>query len=93
MASTFTVNPISIDTEGDADITRRQIQAITVRASADDWVVVLSDKNGTVIYDKESKVTNDRGVHDIYPAGLNADGITGTTLTNITRVLVSCIER
>jgi len=93
MASDFTINPVNIDTQGDASTVRRQIQGISIRASADDWVVTLSDADGEVIFDRESKITNDRGEYIPFPAGLNANGITATTLTNITRVLVYCIER
>ena len=85
-------NPIFVDTADVAGvegvvINKTQILGIGIRASADNWVVTLkNEEGGTVIFDQESKITNDRGGY--FPVRVDVTGIYVETLTNITNVLV-----
>jgi len=99
MANSAKENPIFIDTGNtagqDGPVTSKvQIRGLSIRASADNWVVKLRSTEsgagfvgrGTVIVDLESKVTNDRGGY--FPINVDATGIWVETLTNVTNVLV-----
>lgn len=99
MANSSANNPIFIDTvntPGETGVvsSKIQIRGISVRASADDWVVKLRGLEsgagfvgrGTVIVDLENKITDNRG--DFYPINVDAEGIWVETLTGITSVLV-----
>ena len=80
-------NPLFIDSTGSLTTERTRIKGISVRASADAWVVTLHDANGgDIVFDQASSISNDRGGY--FPIDVLVTGIFATTLTNITNVLI-----
>ena len=99
MVNSARENPIFIDTantpgEAGPVTAKVQIRGVSIRASADNWVVKVRSTEsgagfvgrGTVVLDLESKITNDRG--GFFPINVDATGIWVETLTNITSLLV-----
>jgi len=99
MVNSASGNPIFIDTvnsAGQAGVVAKKISisGVSIRASADNWVVKIRGTEsgagfvgqGTVIVDLESKIANDRGGY--FPISVDSDGIWVETLTGVTDVLV-----
>lgn len=65
-----------------------RVKSITVDASADAWVCVLSNQDGSVAWTAKGSATGDRG--GTFDVGqLDFRGIVLTTATNLTRVILS----
>lgn len=97
MANNLVVNPMVVDTTGVIFAKPVKVKGISIRASADAWVVVLDNvllKEGTPrdggvkVFDRASSITNDRGTHVNFGEGIVFQGLWATTLTNITSVLI-----
>lgn len=98
MANNLVMNPIFVDTAGVVIARPVKVRAISVRASADAWVVVLDNVNlndgvardgGTKVFDLASSITNDRGgLFAFGGEGQMFPGLWALTLTNITSVLI-----
>lgn len=77
---TWTTNPAT-----QLASTQTKVNSITVDPSAGSWVVVLSDTAGNVVFTQKGAAATGGTFEGLW----FFDGVVATTLTNITRVVLS----
>jgi hypothetical protein len=90
MANSAIINPYALDTAGAVVTYPVSIKAIRVQFSADGDDVVLSDKNGNVIFIAKAGTVATVGYNDgiVFAKALKVDGLTVTTIDGTSKVYV-----
>lgn len=90
MAVSWKDNVLRVTSANDGVDSAFKAFSISVRASADAWAIILKDKDGQMTkFEMGSSVVNDRGGHYAFPEGINFNGLTVNTATNITCVILT----
>lgn len=89
MAKTWNNNVFVLDAANQGTNSNIRVFSITVDASGAAWAVVLTNKDGSVNFSAKNSETNQTFAHFIFPTGMQFQGLSLTTFTNCTRVILT----